>query len=704
MRILNMYRQVSLLALFMLAVTGGGCSGQPDVIEEVTLEDYPTLQGRFVEEGVLEPLTAVDAFIGDDEFFISYEGVDGLVYAGGNWSKKIDIIAVEQNTDGTYTGPYILPLEYQQRKAWTEIPSTPILPRLLSSEQWGRFREQLFASVLPRAGKVGVVMYFDNDDYFLFYNDTDRFEARRILEKPADYSIGEGISFAEFIRRGLPQLKVFLEQEGVSERRIVFNTGDVGAYSLPFLYVDLDLPIAVFVRYAPAPKDRASADSATQMAQSLGHVAQSHLGGLIVRPISSVFRLFFVVKDVAVETLTPSWMVTLEATPIPEIRAASGMNLDHWEVQLEQILGRGPTSGVIDFLIDGEEFFTRFIDAITTARESINIRTYIFDNDDFAEKIGELLRRRADEGVEIKVLLDGLGTIIASGDNDESMPADYVPPESVRLFLEADSQIEVRQSKNPWLVSGDHVKTTIIDHEIAFTGGMNIGREYRYVWHDMMMELRGPVVDILTNEFNDAWAHAGFFGDVGYFFHKMRRNAHYAEDAGYPLQVLFTRPGNAEIFRAQKAAIRSAEKYIYIQNAYFTDDAMLYELAKARRRGVDVRVIMPLRGNHGPVNTSNILAVNAMLEHGIRVFVYPGMSHIKAAVFDGWACLGSANWDKLSFRTNKELNIATSNPEAVNELLERVFYTDFEKSVELTEPFPERWLDHLLEILADYFL
>jgi len=93
-----------------------------------------------------------------------------------------------------------------------------------------------------------------------------------------------------------------------------------------------------------------------------------------------------------------------------------------------------------------------------------------------------------------------------------------------------------------------------------------------------------------------------------------------------------------------------------------------------------------------------------MLENGIRVFVYPGMSHVKAAVFDGWACLGSANWDKLSFRTNKELNIATSHPEFVDELLDRVFAPDFENSVELTEPFPERWSDHLAEIVADYLL
>ena len=233
---------------------------------------------------------------------------------------------------------------------------------------------------------------------------------------------------------------------------------------------------------------------------------------------------------------------------------------------------------------------------------------------------------------------------------------------------------------------------------------MNIGREYRYVWHDMMMEAHGPVVDIVRQEFRDAWSHAGPLGDVGYFFHKMRRDRKYAQDTGYPVRALFTKPGNPEIFQAQLAAIRNAKRHIYIENAYFTDDAMLYELAKARRRGVDVRVIMPLVGNHGPVNRSNVLAVNAMLENGIRVYLYPGMSHIKAAIFDGWACLGSANWDKLSFRTNKELNLATSHAPAVNELLDRVFKADIEKSVEILEPFPERWTDKLVEVVADYLL
>ena len=193
-------------------------------------------------------------------------------------------------------------------------------------------------------------------------------------------------------------------------------------------------------------------------------------------------------------------------------------------------------------------------------------------------------------------------------------------------------------------------------------------------------------------------------GDLGYLFSKLTPRRGRADDVGVPMRVLFTRTGDAEIFRVQREAIRSAQRYIFIQNAYFSDDAMLYELAQARRRGVDVRVILPLVSNHGAMNQSNVLAANAMLEHGIRVFLYPGMSHVKAAIFDGWACLGSANWDKLSFRINRELNLATSHEASVDALLERIFATDFAKSVELTEPFPARWSDHLMEVVADYML
>ena len=128
---------------------------------------------------------------------------------------------------------------------------------------------------------------------------------------------------------------------------------------------------------------------------------------------------------------------------------------------------------------------------------------------------------------------------------------------------------------------------------------------------------------------------------------------------------------------------------------------MLYELVKARRRGVDVRVILPYKTDSGTITRSNVLAANAMLRNGIRVYIYPGMSHLKAAIYDGWACMGSANMDNLSLRTNREMNLATSHPPAVDELFNRVFARDLQRSVELTEPLPNKWSDYLAELLAD---
>ncbi len=693
--------RVAALLVLSIALTTSGCStprgnDAPD--------DIRMLPGRFAEEPVTEPLEALDAFIGPERFYLKYEGEDGVVYAGGNWSERVDLSLFRQETAGEYSGPFILPLEYRQKMTWAKTPEERIEPLILSSKQWNRFIDKLFATIIPKTEMTGVVMHFDDDDYFLYYNDINNFEARLIIDKPEHYTVAERIDFAEFMRRSIPVMEIFLDEEGVADRRLLFSTGDAGRYSLPFVYINMDLPMAAFVRYAPAPREGPVATESTQIAQSLGHVAQSHAAGLINRPLTSVYRLFFFAKDVAAEAVRPTWLVTLESEPVPPVSGKPGMDLDAWEARLDAIIGRPSSSGSMKYLIDGEEYFTRFIDEVSTARESVAIRTYIFDNDDFAEKVGNLLRRRAADGIDVRILLDGLGTIVATRAEDESMPAEYEAPESVRLFLESDSDIRVRQSRNPWLVAGDHVKTTIIDNEIAFAGGMNIGREYRYVWHDLMMELEGPIVGELVEEFDDAWAHAGMMGDVGFLFSRLQSDEAGRPPGAVPLRVLHTRPGKAEIFNAQRAAIRAAQSYIYIENAYFTDDAMLYELAKARRRGVDVRIILPMVGNHGPINKSNVLAANAMLDHGIRVFVYPGMSHVKAAVFDGWACLGSANWDKLSFRTNRELNVATSDEATVNALLERLFQRDFEAAVELTEPFPERWSDHLAELLADYLL
>jgi cardiolipin synthase len=233
---------------------------------------------------------------------------------------------------------------------------------------------------------------------------------------------------------------------------------------------------------------------------------------------------------------------------------------------------------------------------------------------------------------------------------------------------------------------------------------MNIGREYRYEWHDLMMQVTGPIVDRLQHDSDKAWARAGILGDVANFFRFLAGKKHRAGNEGYAIRPLYTRSFDSQIYRAQLEAIRRSGNYILIENAYFSDDAILYELARARRRGVDVRVILPTAGNHGPLNSSNQVAINKMLANGIRVYMYPGMSHVKAAIFDGWACVGSANFDKLSLEINKELNLATSESAVVNELLERVFLPDMAASTEVSEPLELTLQAHLFEIAVDELL
>jgi len=267
-------------------------------------------------------------------------------------------------------------------------------------------------------------------------------------------------------------------------------------------------------------------------------------------------------------------------------------------------------------------------------------------------------------------------------------------------YMERGSKVKFRSRAIPW-TAGDHTKTTIIDRKLAFIGGMNVGREYRYEWHDLMMEVTGPVVDHLQYDTNKAWAKASVFGDVAGVFAMLAGEKQVADDHGYPVRVLYTATHDSQIYRAQLEAIRRSQSYILIENSYFSDDVILYELSRARRRGVDVRVILPAEGNHGAHNASNRVAINKMLKNGIRVFQYPGMSHVKAAIFDGWASVGSANFDKLSLQVNREVNLATSHKPVVDQLLERLFIPDLARATEISEMLEVTMQARLWETVAD---
>ena len=448
-----------------------------------------------------------------------------------------------------------------------------------------------------------------------------------------------------------------------------------------------------------------------KMAKRAAMVAQSgilYARSVHIDPINRPVSNFLSMTSLALKSATGLFRRTalatvqfpaLERQPIPEVTYADPMDLDDWERDLDKISGRKQSKGTIKFLVGGEEYFPRMLEAVNDAKESIDIRTYIFDNDDYAVKVADVLKEKSQD-VDVRVLVDAFGTIIAMNADAESIPADFQGPMAMEQYMERGSKVKFRSRAIPW-TTGDHTKTTIIDKKLAFVGGMNIGREYRYDWHDLMMEVTGPVVDHLQYDTNKAWARASVFGDIANFFAFLGGEKKKADDQGYPVRVLYTRTHDSQIYRSQLEAIRRARSYILIENAYFSDDVILYELAQARRRGVDVRVILPAEGNHGSHNASNRVSINKMLKNGIRVYQYPGMSHVKAAIFDGWACVGSANFDKLSFQVNREVNLATSHKPVVNELLDQLFIPDLAQSTEITESLDVTVQAHLLEMVVD---
>ena len=392
----------------------------------------------------------------------------------------------------------------------------------------------------------------------------------------------------------------------------------------------------------------------------------------------------------------------LETQPLAPITYSTMMDLRAWERDLDRLTGQKSSKGELHFLVDGEEYFTRLEQVLIDARETIDIRTYIFDNDDYAVGVADLLKDKSKQ-VKVRIMVDGIGNLMAQQTDSVSMSPDFEPPISIADYLERDSEVRVRTLSNPWM-TGDHTKTTIVDRRIAFLGGMNIGREYRYDWHDLMMEVRGPVVDQLQFDTDRAWARAGFMGDIANFIRYLAGERVAADDIGYPVRILYTRNFDSQIYRAQLGAIRRARSYILIQNGYFSDDLTLYELARARRRGVDVRVILPEDGNHNSHDLSNLVAINKMLRNGIRAYRYPGMSHVKAAVFDGWASVGTANFDKLSLQINKEVNLATSHKPAVDELMRKVFIPDLMVSTEISEPVAVTLPARIMEVVVDEVL
>ena len=347
------------------------------------------------------------------------------------------------------------------------------------------------------------------------------------------------------------------------------------------------------------------------------------------------------------------------------------------------ITGHLPTSGNrAELLAEDEQAFGKIEAALASAKRSIWAEYYIINNDETGWRFLDLLAERARAGVEVRLLYDAIG----SGSINKPR---------LEAILKAGGRAEVFLPLNPlrrrWSVHlRNHRKLIVVDGQVGFTGGMNIGDEYSgrgrrkggKRFRDSHLELIGPAVGSLCATFAEDWTFATGEGLTLPSVPEPRPGAKTVV-AVVPSGPDQEHNANALVYFS---AINSAERRCWLTSPYFIPDEPTEQaLCSAALRGVDVRIIVP---GHPDVPLVGWVARSfypRLVHAGVRVFEYmPEMLHGKTLVVDSeLSIVGSANVDMRSFRLNFELGARVVDP-AFARVLEDRFLADLKSSREVT--------------------
>lgn len=363
------------------------------------------------------------------------------------------------------------------------------------------------------------------------------------------------------------------------------------------------------------------------------------------------------------------------------------------------------TGGTVRILNNGDGFYPVLFEEIRNARYSVHIMTYIWRKGELSDRLfGELIRC-AERGIEVRVMIDGLGSI-------------FVPRDDVRRLREAGGQIGVFSpltfAEMIHVNHRNHRRAFVIDGRVGFTGGITIADQWLgnaqdpHHWRDLTVELTGPLAYTLQSTFVQLWINVT--GEV------LTGPKYYPE-----IQEPVTNPEMLHVGIASSPSsevqpllhilwftLHTADTNIYIANAYFCPDRHIRRvLVEKARKGLDVRIMVP--GTHTDsrlVRWSSHYFYRKYLKAGIRVFEYqPTMLHLKYVVVDNcWSLTGSANIDIRSVMTNQE-NVLGIADEELADRFQAVFLEDMKRCEEITlEAWNDRpWWWRVREQLAVLF-
>jgi cardiolipin synthase len=307
----------------------------------------------------------------------------------------------------------------------------------------------------------------------------------------------------------------------------------------------------------------------------------------------------------------------------------------------------------------------------------------------------DALARKADEGVDVYVVFDGLANV-------------FVPP-SFKMFPERIHLLHFRPLSepakilNPRNVFRFHRHVMSVDGRVAFLGGYNIGSLYAAGWRDTHVRVRGDAAREVDNAFVDFWnAHRT---------EELPRITPNKERDWNPAVRVRRNDPYMRIFPIREMyieAIDRANSHIYLTHAYFVPDrALKAHLIDATKRGVDVQLLVPEHSNHVTVDWLARRHFYDLLKSGVRIFLYRHiMIHSKTATVDGiWSTIGSANIDRLSMLGNYELNIEVYSSRLAAQM-EKMFEMDKTNAEEVTleewerRPLPAKLVERTLASLS----
>ncbi|MBD3674941.1 MAG: cardiolipin synthase [Planctomycetaceae bacterium] len=334
----------------------------------------------------------------------------------------------------------------------------------------------------------------------------------------------------------------------------------------------------------------------------------------------------------------------------------------------------------VELLINGDATFSSIFEAIERAEKYILVQFYIIHDDQIGRDLKERLRQRAQEGVRVCLLYDEIGSHALRMSFFEDLMA-------------AGAEVHPFHTSRGWanrfqLNFRNHRKIVIVDGEVAFVGGHNVGDEYlgrdpRFGhWRDTHLKLRGPAVLCVQLPFLEDWHWATETTLTGLNWEVTTIHENQQE-----LLILPTGPADQMTSCGLMFLhlINSARERCWITSPYYVpSDEVSAALQLAALRGVDVRIMVPEKADHWLVYLSSYAFIEHGLSSGIRFFRYEfGFLHQKVMLIDDdLACVGTANLDNRSFRLNFEITAAVANREFAAEV-EQMLLDDFEKSREM---------------------